>query len=105
MWKLILTLLRRKQKKSLPTGNNSLCILPETLHEEFMKSKKDRPMEVLIEIYKPKGRGDIQTSFKAAWRGLERVDQIESLVSIEKEISAHRRELCKELMDLSKGKW
>ena len=36
-------------------------------------------MEVLIEVYKPKARGKIETSFKEAWRRLERVDKIETL--------------------------
>ena len=62
-------------------------------------------MDVLVEIYKPKDRGHIQTCFKAPWRKLEMVDKIETLVSIEKDIAAHRQELCKELMDMSKGKW
>ena len=39
-------------------------------------------MEVLLEVYKPKDQQAIQLSFKGAWRGMERVDKIESLVSI-----------------------
>lgn len=70
-----------------------------------MKSKKDREMEVLIEVYKPKTRGKMQTSFKAAWRSLERVDQIETLISLEKELAAERREISLELYQNSKGKW
>jgi hypothetical protein len=53
-----------------------------------MKSKKDKVMEVLIEVYKPKVRGKIETSFKAAWRGLERVDKIETLISLERDVVA-----------------
>jgi len=105
MWRLNLSILRRRQKKNLKTENNSLTILPDYLHKEFIKSRKDRAMDVLVEIYKPKDRGHIQTCFKATWRKLEMVDKIETLVSIEKDIAAHRQELCKELMDLSKGKW
>ena len=70
-----------------------------------MKSKKDREMEVLIEVYKPKTRGKMQTSFKAAWRSLERVDQIETLISLEKELAAERREISLELYQNRKGKW
>ena len=33
--------------------------------------------------------------FKAPWRKMEMVDKIETLVSIEKDIAAHRQELCK----------
>jgi hypothetical protein len=105
MWRLNLSILRRRRKKNLKTENNSLTILPDYLHKEFIKSRKDRAMDVLVEIYKPKDRGHIQTCFKAPWRKLEMVDKIETLVSIEKDIAALRQELCKELMDLSKGKW
>ena len=105
MWRLNLSILRRRRKKNLKTENNSLTMLPDYLQKEFIKSRKDRAMDVLVEIYKPKDRGHIQTCFKAPWRKLEMVDKIETLVSIEKDIAAHRQELCKELMDLSKGKW
>ena len=70
-----------------------------------MKSKKDRDMQVLIEVYKPKSRGKIETSFKAAWRGLERVDQIETLISLERELVAQRKEISSELYKHSEGKW
>ena len=105
MWRLNLSILRRRRKKNLKTENNSLTMLPDYLQKEFIKSRKDRAMDVLVEIYKPKDRGHIQTCFKAPWRSMEMVDKIETLVSIEKDIAAHRHELCKELMDLSRGKW
>jgi len=62
-------------------------------------------MDVLMEVYNSPDRLHPQLSFKADWRKLERVDKIETLVSIEKEISHYRQELCKELLDMSKGKW
>ena len=105
MWSLNLSLLKKKQKKNLKTVNNSLSMLPDFLQKEFIKSRKDKAMNVLVEIYKPKDRGHVQTCFKAPWRSMEMVDKIETLVSIEKDIAAHRQELCKELMNLSKGKW
>jgi hypothetical protein len=105
MWSLNLSLLRRRQKKNFKTVNNSLSMLPDYLQKEFIKSRRDRAMEVLVEIYKPKERGHVQTCFKAPWRKMEMVDKIETLVSIEKDIAAHRQELCKELMEMSKGKW
>tara|TARA_S200002703_G_scaffold19372_1_gene15713 strand:- start:2327 stop:2644 length:318 start_codon:yes stop_codon:yes gene_type:complete len=105
MWRLNLSLLRKKQKKNSKTVNNSLSMLPDYLQKEFIKSRKDRAMEVLVEVYKPKERGHVQTCFKAPWRKMEMVDKIETLVSIEKDIAAHRQELCKELMENSKGKW
>jgi len=105
MWSLNLSLLKKKQKKNLKTVNNSLNMLPGYLQKEFIKSRKDKAMDVLVEIYKPKDRGHIQTCFKAPWRSMEMVDKIETLVSIEKDMAAHRQELCKELMENSKGKW
>jgi len=105
MWRLNLSLLKRRQKKNFKTVNNSLNMLPDYLQKEFIKSRRDRAMEVLVEVYKPKERGHVQTCFKAPWRKMEMVDKIETLVSIEKDIAAHRQELCKELMENSKGKW
>jgi len=105
MWSLNLSLLKKKQKKNSKTVNNSLNMLPDYLQKEFIKSRRDRAMEVLVEVYKPKERGHVQTCFKAPWRKMEMVDKIETLVSIEKDIAAHRQELCKELMENSKGKW
>ena len=62
-------------------------------------------MDILIEVYKPKYRGRIETSFKAAWRSLERVDQIETLISLEKELIAQRKEIADDLHKYSEGKW
>lgn len=62
-------------------------------------------MEVLIEVYKPKTRGKMETSFKSAWRKLERVDQIETLISLERELAAQRKEISSELYKHSEGKW
>jgi len=36
---------------------------------------------------------------------MDRVDKIETLVSMEKEIMGYRKELCQELLNMSKGKW
>ena len=105
MWRLNLSLLKKKQKKNSKTVNNSLNMLPDYLQKEIIKSRRDRAKEVLVEVYKPKERGHVKTCFKAPWRKMEMVDKIETLVSIEKDIAAHRQELCKELMENSKGKW
>jgi thymidylate synthase len=105
MWLSRIFARKKKPRKSYETGTASLNILPAHLQEEYMKSKKDKDMEVLIEVYKPKTRGKMQTSFKAAWRSLERVDQIETLISLEKELAAERREISLELYQNSKGKW
>ena len=105
MWLLRIFARKKKPKKSYETETTSLNILPTHLQEEYMKSKKDKDMEVLIEVYKPKTRGKIETSFKAAWRGLERVDKIETLISLERELAAQRKEISSELHKHSKGKW
>ena len=105
MWLSRIFAQRKKRKKNYETEPTSLSILPDNLQEEFMKSKKDNEMEVLIEVYKPKVRGKIETSFKAAWRGLERVDKIETLISLERELAAQRKEISSELHKHSKGKW
>ena len=105
MWLYRIFAQRKKRKKNYKAGPTSLSILPDNLQEEFMKSKKDRDMQVLIEVYKPSERGGIQTAFKAGWRGLERVDQIETLISFERELAAQRKEISSELYQHSKGKW
>ena len=105
MWLFRIFARKKKPKTSYETEPTSFSILPTNLHEEFMQSKKDKDMEVLIEVYKPKTRGKIETSFKAAWRGLERVDKIETLISLERELAAQRKEISSELHKHSKGKW
>ena len=105
MWLYRIFARRKKQKTNCETEPDSFGILPEELQEEFIKSKRDRDMDVLIEVYKPKTRGKIETSFKAAWRGLERVDKIETLISLERELVAQRKEISSELHKHSKGKW
>ena len=62
-------------------------------------------MDVLLEIYSSGERVQPTLSFKSAWRKMGRVDKIETLVSMEKEIMGYRKELCQELLDMSKGKW
>jgi len=96
---------RKKRKMKYEIEKDSYSILPKELQEEFIKSKKDREMDVLIEVYKPKSRGKMEISFKSAWRKLERVDQIETLISLERELAAQRKEISSELHKHSKGKW
>ena len=105
MWLLKIFTRRKKLKMKYETEKDSYSILPVELQEEFIKSKKDREMDVLIEVYKPKSRGKMETSFKSAWRKLERVDQIETLISLEKELAARRKEISSDLYKDSKGKW
>ena len=105
MWLSKIFAQKKKPKTSYETEPTSFSILPANLHKEFIKSKKDREMEVLIEVYKPKTRGKMETSFKSAWRKLERVDQIETLISLERELAAHRKEIYFDLYKDSKGRW
>ena len=62
-------------------------------------------MDVLLEVYKPKDRGEVLVSFKNQWQILERSDKIETLVRLEKEIKAQRNRIIQEMMQMSKGKW
>ena len=105
MWLFKAFARKKKPKMKYETEKGSYSILPAELQEEFIKSKKDREMDVLIEVYKPKSRGKMETSFKSAWRKLERVDQIETLISLERELAAHRKEISSDLYKDSKGKW
>ena len=105
MWLLKIFTRRKKLKMKYEIEKDSYSILPKELQEEFIKYKKDREMDILIEVYKPKSRGKMETSFKSAWRKLERVDQIETLISLEKELAARRKEISSDLYKDSKGKW
>ena len=105
MWLFKVLPHKKKPKTNYETEPTSFSILPANLHEEFIKYKKDKEMEVLIEVYKPKTRGKMETSFKSAWRKLERVDQIETLISLERELAAQRKEISSELYKHSEGKW
>ena len=105
MWLFKAFARKEKPKMKYETEKGSYSILPKELQEELIKSKKDREMDVLIEVYKPKSRGKMETSFKSAWRKLERVDQIETLISLEKELATRRKEISSDLYKDSKGKW
>jgi hypothetical protein len=59
---------------------------------------------VLAEIFNTKDNQSIQLSFKEPWTNMERVDKIETLISIEKEIVGMRKELCADLYKMGKGK-
>ena len=50
-------------------------------------SKEQEGKDLLIEIYKTKDRSNFQLSFRDAWVRMERVDKVETLVSLEKEIA------------------
>jgi|TARA_R100001530_G_C4290437_1_gene147868 hypothetical protein len=62
-------------------------------------------MESLIKISKSKDRQSPVIEYLTLFNSMEKVDQIETLVSIEKEIAATRRDICDEIFKLSKGKF
>ena len=51
-----------------------------------------------------KDNKSIQLSFKEPWTNMERVDKIETLISIEKEVAGMRKELCIDLYKMGEGK-
>ena len=67
----------------------------------FILSKESKAMSVLMEVYGEKDSKHIQLSFKERWINMERVDKVETLVSIEREVASMRSEICKELSELS----
>ena len=67
-------------------------------------SKEQEGKDLLIEVYKTKDRSSFQLSFRDAWMKMERVDKVETLVSLEKEIAGYRRDLCNELFTYNKGR-
>ena len=106
-WLFRVLKLGNKRKKNSRTENYSRNILEPTVLK-FIQSKEEellKEMDVLLEIYCNEDQQHPTISFKSAWRKMDRVDKIESLVSMEKEIMGYRKELCQELLDMSKGKW
>ena len=96
-----------KRKRNSRTENYSPNILEPGVIK-FIQSREEellKEMDVLLEIYSDGEKSQPTLSFKAAWRKMDRVDKIETLVSMEKEIMGYRKELCQELLDMSKGKW
>jgi len=61
--------------------------------------------ETLITVYKKEGRQSPIVTFEDAFSNLERVDQIELLISIEREVIAKRKNITNEMFQYSKGKW
>jgi len=67
-------------------------------------SKEQEGRDILLEVYKTKSRKSFQLSFRDEWIAMEKVDKIETLVSLEKEIAGIRRDICNELFSFSKGR-
>ena len=92
-----------KRKKKSKTGDHSPYILEPTLRK-FIMSKEQEGKDILIEVYKSKDRSSFQLSFRDEWMKMEKVDKVETLVSLEKEIAGYRRDLCNELFTYNKGR-
>jgi len=67
-------------------------------------SKEQEDKDILLEVYKTKDRKSFQLSFRDQWSAMEKVDKIETLVTLEKEIAGLRRDICNELFAFSKGR-
>tara|TARA_R110000822_G_scaffold28934_4_gene85658 strand:+ start:132 stop:323 length:192 start_codon:yes stop_codon:yes gene_type:complete len=61
--------------------------------------------ETLITVYKREGRQSPIVTFEDAFSKLERIDQIELLISVEREVIAERKNITNEMFQYSKGKW
>ena len=94
---------RKKPKKKLKT-ERPLFITWERTVQDFIKSKEGKAVDVLVEIFITDDRQSVQLSFKERWRNMEKVNKIETLISMEKEITSMRKELCKEMYEMSKRK-
>ncbi len=61
--------------------------------------------ETLITVYKREGRQSPIVTFEDTFSKLERIDQIEFLISVEREVIAKRKNITNEMFQYSKGKW
>ena len=61
--------------------------------------------ETLITVYKREGRQSPIVTFEENFSKLERIDQIELLISVEREVIAERKNITNEMFQYSKGKW
>tara|TARA_R100000995_G_C3419660_1_gene93290 strand:+ start:334 stop:525 length:192 start_codon:yes stop_codon:yes gene_type:complete len=61
--------------------------------------------DILIVIEKRKGRQSPIITFKEPFNNMERIDQIETLVSIEREVKAKRSNIANDIFQYSKGRW
>ena len=103
MWWFKHFIQRKKQKRKLKTE----LILPNILEKNvlnFIRSNEGKVVMVLAEIFNTKDNKSIQLSFKEPWTNMERVDKIETLISIEKEVAGMRKELCIDLYKMGEGK-
>ena len=65
-------------------------------------SRDQEGRDILLEVYKIESRKSFQLSFRDEWMAMDKVDKVEALVSIEKEIAGIRRDICQEMFDFNK---
>ena len=93
-----------KQKKKLKTEGTLPYILEENLRRLIML-KEQEGRDIFLEVYKTKDRKSLQLCFNNEWSAMEKVDKVETLVSLEREVAGIRREICNELFALNKGRF
>tara|TARA_R100001132_G_scaffold326_1_gene414 strand:+ start:13 stop:333 length:321 start_codon:yes stop_codon:yes gene_type:complete len=103
MWLFKIFKRGEKHKRKLKTEEKLPYILEPTLRK-FIMSKEKEGRDILLEVYKTKSRKSFQLSFRDEWIAMEKVDKIETLVSLEKEIAGIRRDICNELFSFNKGR-
>jgi len=103
MWLFRIFQRGEKHKRKLKTEAPLPYIL-ETNLRKFIMSKEQEGKDILIEVYKSKDRSSFQLSFRDEWMAMEKVDKVETLVSLEKEIAGLRRDICNELFSFNKGR-
>mgnify|MGYP003150044406 CR=1 FL=1 len=85
-----------KRKKKLKTERGYSYGL-EPIQNLAITLEREREVKVLLEAYQKKGDRNVSIAFKYDWRMMDTLDQIETLVSIEKDIAQYRKEICNEL--------
>ena len=93
-----------RRKKKLKTEAQLSYILEATLRK-FIMLKEQEGKGILLEVYKVDNSRGFQLSFGDKWVTMEKIDKVEALVSIEKDIAEMRREICQEMFDFSKGRF
>jgi|TARA_R110000787_G_scaffold275276_1_gene383777 hypothetical protein len=61
-------------------------------------------MKEILSVFKRKGRQSPIVEYNDTFFTMEKIDQVEFLELIGKEIAAHRKNICNDMFELSKGK-
>lgn len=67
--------------------------------------KEQEGKGILLEVYKVGNSRGFQLSFGDKWAVMEKIDKVEALVSIEKDIAEMRRAICQEMFNFGKGRF